>query len=198
MTVENFNQTELPKSYLKRKLVNFICDNCGKESVKPESEYKRNLKEGRKNFCCRSCASSYNGSHKTYSPSEKQLEHLKSISNNRRDEYTPFRYTLRCTKRRHKDNDLDLEYLKELWEKQNGTCPYTNLKLILPEDKTIDTINIIYRASLDRIDSSKDYIKGNVQFVSTPINLMKSTMTDSETKYFLKLISNFTSTFIEE
>ena len=55
-----------------------------------------------------------------------------------------------------------------------------------------------YRASLDRIDSSKGYVIGNVQFVSTPINLMKSTMSDLETKQYLKLISFYTSHFCED
>ena len=54
------------------------------------------------------------------------------------------------------------------------------------------------QASLDRIDSSKGYIKGNIQFISTPINYMKSTMTDSEVKSFLKLISSFTATFVTD
>ena len=48
------------------------------------------------------------------------------------------------------------------------------------------------------IDSSKGYVKGNVQFVSTPINLMKSEMSDLDTKKFLKLISSYTSSFDEE
>jgi hypothetical protein len=55
---------QLKKSYLNRKLITFVCENCGKEAQKPESEYKRNLKEGRKNFCSRSCSASYNNKHR--------------------------------------------------------------------------------------------------------------------------------------
>ena len=38
--------------------------------------------------------------------SEKLLEHIKKICNNRKDEFTPFRYTLRCVNRRFKDVDI--------------------------------------------------------------------------------------------
>lgn len=72
------------------------------------------------------------------------------------------------------------------------------LNLILPENGNIHDIDVTHRASLDRIDSSLGYIRGNVQYVSTPINYMKSTMSDLETKRFLKAISNHTSSFDED
>ena len=187
---------ELPKSYLSRKLITFTCDCCGKQAQKPESEYKRNLKEGRKNFCSRSCSASYNNTHRIQTP--RKPEFYSKMARAKRDEFSPFRYTLRNIKKRHKDFNLELEDLKEQWEKQNGICPYTNLPLILPEENNIDTINITIRASLDRIDSSLGYIKGNIQFISTSINYMKNTMSDLETKRFLKRISSFTSTFVED
>lgn len=56
--------------------------------------------------------------------------------------------------------------------------------------------DIRYRASLDRIDSSKGYIKGNVQFVATPINYLKGTMSDETTKAYLREIA--ASIFIED
>lgn len=164
---------ELKKYCVGRKLVTITCDCCGKEFQKPESEYKRNVRLGRHNFCSRSCAAKVNNKNRAGKPiSDKQREHLLNICNNQEDEYTPFRYSLRNAKKRFKEIDIDLEYLKE--------------------------IPFIYRASLDRIDSSKGYIKGNVQFVSTPINFMKSEMSDLDTKKFLKLISSYTSSFDEE
>lgn len=187
---------QLKKSYLNRKLITFVCENCGEEAQKPESEYKRNLKEGRKNFCSRSCSASYNNKHRV--TTKRDTEFYSNIAKLKRDDFTPFRYTFRSLKRRHKELNLELEDLKEQWEKQNGICPYTGIKLILPEDGNINSINVTERASLDRIDSSLGYIKGNIQFISTPINYMKNTMTDLETKKFLKNISSFTSTFIED
>lgn len=192
---------ENKKSLIGRTTVTFICDECGKEGIKTKTEYERNLRLGRKNYCCREC--SVKGAAKTrtgkhYQRSEAQIEHIISISNNRKDDFTPFRYTLRAVRRRFKEVDIDLEYLKELWEKQEGICPYTGLRLILPHDNNVHDIDLPHRASLDRIDSSKGYVKGNVQYISTPINYMKSTMSDLETKRFLKEISSYTSSFKED
>jgi len=180
-----------------RKLGTVKCDNCGKEFQKPQSEINRNAKLGRNNYCCRECSAE--GARKTrlnlpYKPaSKKMLEHLKDICGNHRDDYTPFRYSLRCAKRRFKDVNVTLEDLKETWEKQNGVCPYTGFKLILPENSNVNEIDFFHRASLDRIDSSLGYIKGNIQFISTPINLMKQTQSDASVKQFLKEISSYTS-----
>lgn len=49
--------------------------------------------------------------------------------------------------------------------------------------------NPIYTASVDRIDSSKGYIPGNIQFVSTCINYMKNTMSDSDIRLMCKYIA---------
>ncbi len=188
---------ELKKYMRDRKLVTFTCDNCGKEAQKPLSEYTRNQKLGRHNFCSRRCCIIYNNKH--HIPSEKQIENRKNIgkySDNKKDEYSKFRYTFRNARKRYKEFNLTLDYLKEVWEKQNGICPYTGLHLILPSYTS--SCDIIYRASLDRIDSSLGYIIGNVQFVSTPINFMKSTMSDLQTKQFLKQISDYTSHFCED
>ena len=47
----------------------------------------------------------------------------------------------------------------------------------------------IYTASLDRIDSNKGYIKGNVQFISTAINYMKNNMSNEDTVKLCKIIA---------
>lgn len=193
---------ELKKSIQNRKTVSFICDYCGSEGIKAESEYKRNLKKGRKNYCSRSCAAKGNKNLKEAalkcSNSESNKKHISSLCDNRKDEFTPFRYTLRNIKKRFKEVDIDLNYLKKLWEDQKGICPYTGIKLTLPTYTSTKDIDVTVRASLDRIDSNKGYIKGNVQWISTSINYLKSTMSDLETKHFLKQISFYTSTFVED
>lgn len=189
------------KSIKNRKTITFICDYCGGEGIKALSEYNRSIRLGRKNYCCRECAAKGAGQTRTgvsRKASDALIEHNKSICSNRGDEFTPFRYTLRSIKKRTKEVNIDLQYLKDLWEFQKGICPYTGLSLTLPRESNLDEIELPYRASLDRIDSNLGYVEGNVQFVSTPINLMKSTMTDLETKQYLKLISSYTSTFIED
>lgn len=181
-----------------RKLEKFTCDYCGCISEKPKSELTRNQKLGRKNYCSRSCAiKAANSNRKGKEATQAQKDHLKKICGNRRTENTPFNYIMRSVRNRFKEYNITVEDLKELWNKQSGICPYTGIKLELPTYHS-HNIPITKQASLDRIDSSKGYIKGNIQFISTPINYMKSTMTDSEVKSFLKLISPFTATFVTD
>lgn len=172
------------KYKLNRKLITLKCDCCGKEFEKPISEYNRNLKLGKSNYCSRSCSG------KMCNKNNKQKGHASNlIPNNHRDIYTPFRYYYRNAKRRCKEFNLTLEYLKELWEKQEGICPYTGIKLNLAEYNKNHN-NYIYTASLDRIDSSKGYIIGNVQYISIAINFMKNSMSHEETIKLCKIIAN--------
>lgn len=171
-----------------RTMVNCICDYCEKDFIKPESEYKRNIILQKHNFCSRSCARTWGNQNCKRIVTQVLLDHLHKINDMKSKEFVPFTYTLRNAKRRFKDFDLDLQYLKDLWEEQQGICPYTKIKLELPTYK--NTIHPTIRASLDRIDSSKGYVKGNVQFVSTSINYMKGELTDIETKLFLNTIVN--------
>lgn len=178
-----------------RKTVMVKCDCCGKMFEKVESEVKRNAEKGRHNYCSRECTgkglSSVRTGKKRGPATGKALEHLKEIQGNRRDPYTPFRYTYRCIMRRYQEVNVTIDDLVEQWEKQSGICPYTGYKLILPENGNVGKIDFFHRASLDRIDSSKGYIKGNIQFVSTPINLMKQSQDDVAVKNFLKDIAKF-------
>lgn len=187
------NTDKIKKYKVGRKLTEFRCDHCGKLETKPTSEYNRNIRLGKRNFCSRSCAASFNNKNRSkkqslHSNSEENKSHLKSICDNKKDEYTLFRYTLRNAKKRFKKFNLTLECLKSLWEEQKGICPYSKVSLVLPTYK--DTVkDIRYRASLDRIDSSKGYIKGNVQFISTSINYLKGEMSHEDTIEFLQIIS---------
>lgn len=60
--------------------------------------------------------------------------------------------------------------------------PNSNLKNQLP--KTPD------RASLDRIDSSIGYVKGNIQFISLIAQFAKNDFSDTEVINFCKAVAN--------
>jgi len=163
-----------------RKKTKVKCTHCGVEFEKDTSEVKRNKKIGRNNYCSRSCS----GSHNITNFNGKNVGDIKRFNGKigKRDEFTPFREFLRRAKRRNKLGNLTLQNIKEQWEYQKGVCPYTGLKLEL---KGGDKFR---QASLDRKDSNRLYEKGNIEFVSTPINLMKGTMSVEETIEYIKII----------
>lgn len=173
-----------------RKLIEVTCDTCNTLFEKPISEYNRNLNLNRKNYCSRTCVGK----------SSKNINRLTNIdsryditkhSGNKNDEFTGFRYYLRNSKKRYKEFNLSLQDLKDQWELQKGLCPYTNFQLLLFKPKNNHPYHL--RASLDRIDSSKGYTKDNIEFISLPINYLKSEhLSKDETfKLLAKISSNF-------
>lgn len=64
--------------------------------------------------------------------------------------------------------DLSMDFLVSLWEKQKGKCFYTG------DDLTLDRVRKVgSSASLDRMDSSKGYVMGNVVWTSRLVNVSK-------------------------
>jgi len=114
------------------------------------------------------------------------------IADNRQDEYSPFRYFMRKARNRPQRTNLDLRYLKDLWEEQEGRCALSGLPLDLPrnslawEQRTGDP----WKPSLDRVDSSRGYLKGNVRFVAMIANLAKQRFMDQELVAFCRAVAS--------
>ena len=75
--------------------------------------------------------------------------------------------------------NLTLEYLKELYEEQEGLCAVTNKPFCFTAHPTKHVANKD-SVSLDRIDPDLGYIKGNVRFVTFQVNCAKGFYTDEE------------------
>jgi hypothetical protein len=75
------------------------------------------------------------------------------------------------------------QHLEELWNKQEGLCAYSGEPLT-------HEANLPNTVSLDRIDSSKDYLLGNVQLVCAIVNRMKMDMTEVSFIDFCEKITN--------
>jgi len=81
-------------------------------------------------------------------------------------------------RKRSLEFDITIEFVWELFKKQNRACPYTGEELVLVKSLGLD--RKLQTASLDRINNDKGYIKSNVQWVHKQINMMKYKYTSEE------------------
>lgn len=126
-----------------------ICKECNidfDEHSKLFVKYKKDL--------CRNC----------YNNSQKEIMR-KRIT---KDIYSYFDYILQQIKRRKWEVNIDRDYLVELFNSQEGKCKVTGITLKINKGRKYNSI------SVDRIDNTKGYIKGNIQIVCYGYNSMKS------------------------
>lgn len=147
--VLSFNRRENKKTYW-----NVLCD-CGRESViyfqKRPSKF------------CKYCYTQYGQKSNNYKGFEDiSLTFFTSLKNQARE--------------RNKEFNLTIDYLWDLFIKQNRRCAYTQKLLYFNEFKKYKRGN----ASLDRIDSSIGYVEGNVQWVEKRVNTAKHILKDME------------------
>jgi hypothetical protein len=82
--------------------------------------------------------------------------------------------------------NITQQYIWDLFLKQDRKCAFTDIEIFFPKQ-----FRDVWTASLDRIDSSKGYIEGNVQWVHKDINVMKQDMSDEEFIEWCKKIVKF-------
>lgn len=137
-----------------KKYIELTCKTCRHQIQKELKEYTRQTKKGNFDFYCDLKCSGQ--------------QHVSTPD-------APFNFLIRSCKKSAKQRcyefNISAEYLQTLWEKQNHKCAYTGIEMILPTYKYIVSPR---KASLDRIDSSKGYVEGNVEFVCVFINLGKN------------------------
>lgn len=85
-------------------------------------------------------------------------------------------------KRRGHTWAIEKQDLDEIYDRQGGRCALSGLPMTW-------TGSVAYRPSLDRIDSSKGYYKGNVQFLCSIVNLMKNRITERAFLWLCGLIT---------
>jgi hypothetical protein len=159
------------------KNVECVCNSCGCSFLKSTKEYNRRIKLYKLLYCSLSCAGIANqNSLGEYKGKISQIP--KDVVKRKKDEFSDLRVFARLARRRDTEQNLTLEYLKELWELQNGTCPLTGWMLSLDRSAKPN------QASLDRIDSNKGYIQGNVRYVALIANLCKWSFTDEQVIHF--------------
>ena len=174
--------------------VELTCTVCQKTFERNKNEHARSQRLGRRVFCSRHCCGVSNGEHL---PEAKPENAAHLTPDNRRDHLSPFRWHLKnvrshCKGRRvEREVTIELSDLKEQWDIQGGICPYTgwvlkNMVTSSPSHRLVITPD---RASLDRKDSTKGYIKGNIQFVSLMAQYAKNAFTEEQLIGFCRRVA---------
>lgn len=169
------------------------CPICGTDFQKSKKEHTRRTKAGFSVFYCSlRCAGVVNAKNfpAGWITSAENIQLLKqnaaiaAVLNRKYPiEDQPFyEYYRRAKMRKKQTFDLTVGYLRELWSSQNGRCVLSGIPLKHPEE----TQDLNVMGSLDRKDSSKGYVIGNVQFVSCALNLAKRERSDES---IMKLIA---------
>jgi len=101
-------------------------------------------------------------------------------------------YIKRNASRRNLEWDLDINFLWDLFLKQEKKCKLTGQYIHLTEKRKNSNIDWnLMTASLDRIDSNKGYIKDNVQWVHKDINRFKNNYSQEKFIEMCKLVTDY-------
>lgn len=150
----------------------YFCNKC--KQWKPKSKFNidnNSLHQNRGGVCseCKDCQREryYHERQKLFENDDLALKYK-------------LQQALKGTRRRSKEkniyNDLTLDYLMYLWEKQSGKCALTGIQMTYKFYEGRVNTNL----SVDRIDSTKGYSKDNVQLVCMAANQMKNDLSMQE------------------
>jgi len=178
------------------KTIKVKCKICNVYFEKPKNEYNRRIKLGKTDFYCSlKCSGNRDSNiemiklsanpYRFKGGENKLITKEQKIKSSMRD----FAKRVRARKSKFVE-ELDLDKLVEIWNYQNGKCKLTNIGLVLQYQSEYKTISSNYKASIDRIDSSKPYTIDNIQFISLTANNLKSNMSDEEVFEFFNIIKN--------
>jgi dUTP pyrophosphatase len=99
-----------------------------------------------------------------------------------------FNKSQRSAKDRGLEFNITKEDIKLLFNKQDGKCALSGIKLNIFHSRRKQIDN---DASLDRIDSSKGYINNNIQWVHKKVNIMKMNLDETTFIDLCKKIINY-------
>ena len=89
---------------------------------------------------------------------------------------SPRNYINTLLSHKHRRDNLDIEYMMEIYNGQKGKCALSGREMTYKRGCG----NVPTNISIDRIDSSKGYVKGNIQLVCRIVNLIKNEWAQEE------------------
>jgi len=118
----------------------------------------------------------------------KECRSAQIAANKSSSPYLYIKGLFRSLKYSRKDFDweIDSQYVEQLWDKQEGKCALSGVFLTWQAGEGRQDFNV----SIDRKDSNKGYIIGNIQLVAQRVNIMKHTLGDSEFYWWCKNITH--------
>lgn len=144
------------------------CAVCG--ATKPLTEFPPHSKEGYYKRACKPCHALKKQSYKYSTP----------------ENYLWSRIGRQNRKQSQVEVAVTKQYLKELWEQQNGKCAVTGLHMTYYPRAMRESTGL--NASVDRIDSSDIYRQGNIRLVCSKVNLMKGAGEDADMLWWCKQV----------
>lgn len=129
------------------KLKALVCSNCNIDFLSKWTGLG-------KCFCSSKCQSNFR-------QKEKYTDYKKKI-------YEMYAGAKSRSKRDNRDFDITLGFLEELWDQTNGHCYLSGRKFVWgpgPDRISKDA------PTIDRIDSSKGYTKGNIRLITYQLNI---------------------------
>ncbi len=147
-------------------LFNSECLKCGHTQYVRKDQLMYNIKT------CDSCK---------YRAKVESSIHSKKIKNRRQNQpfITLFNHVCREAALRSIPVTISPQYLQEIFNKQEQCCAITG-----------DELPDVRKASVDRIDSTKPYEKGNIQIVTKQANVSKHIMTMEQLYEFCRKVLN--------
>lgn len=140
------------------------------------SIYKKHLGQQKTSNQCVKC----------YADSMRSIPHLKSRKGYKDISSSYWTALKTGAKARSYEFSITIEYAWNLYIKQNKKCNLSGIDLNLGYSYCTGE----QTGSIDRIDNSKGYIEGNVQWVHKQINWMKHKMPQNHFIYLCKQVAN--------
>jgi len=157
-----------------------IATNCEKCDVElNEANRARNNKSGKLWCICNKC---YSQKRKTYRNNLSSKIKSKEYALKRRESNWN-NYLFSLVKKRYPDTDLSPEYIKEMWNKQNGLCFWFKIPMTITAKNKFPS-----KPSIDRIDNDKQYTKDNCVLCCYSANIGRNINNVDDWNDFLNLI----------